>query len=1101
MIMSLIGYAAKLLSGGQKNGQQNGKQPNNATISPDKFDAVLFDMDGVVTRTATVHFAAWKTNFDAFLKQRGGDENRPFTQQDYLDYVDGKPREDGVRSFLKSRQIELHEGHPDDQPGFESIAAIGRKKDEEFMRLIHTNGVEPYETTIALIKAIRGMGIATALVTASKNGAEILRVTNLTHLFDATVTGVDAANLHLQGKPAPDVFLEAARRLSVAPARAVVVEDAEAGVQSGKNGHFGLVIGVARLDNAKALKEHGADIAVRDLAEVTLPEESEPDIRGMAMADLDVTEANWTVAYDKYDPDHEQQRESLCSLGNGKFCTRGASADSHADDVHYPGTYVAGGYNSVELTLDDGPFENEELVNMPNWLCLTFKIDDGEWFSIDGCEILDYSQRLNLREGILYRDIHFRDQQGRETKLNERRFVHMKYSHLAGMEIAITSMNWSGNVTVRSAIDGTVTNGGDLIDPQFHATKHLKTLDRAADNNIIFLKTITSGSKLIVALAARTHIWQDGSEIETQRKDILEDDYVGQDLLLQLKQGQTVQVRKTCSLYTSRDRGIYEPELTAKEAVSDAPDFESLISCQVDAWKSLWRQYDLFIETTEEHSKLIPSLLLHLNSFHCLQTASTHTVDLDNGVPARGWSGEGYQGHVFWDDLFVFPFVNLRMPNISASLLKYRYRRLGEARKIAKAYGANGACFPWQSASDGKERTPSHWWMPATEKWIPDYTRLEIHVNGAIAYHVWQYYQVTADNAFMYSYGSEILLEIARFFASYAKFNPERNRYELHGVIGPDEFHSGYPNFEKPGVNNNAYTNIMAVWTLRRALELLEVLPADHRKHIRARLNITEAEINLWHDVSTKMFVPVMKNGVIAQFDGYEELEEFPGCPEGQIDPDELARLLIENSGYMNQYKICKQPDVLMLGFLFSPDELKELIESLGLPHVCSDLEPMADFYIPRTANGSTLSRVAHGWVLSRLDRMSSTKLLDYRQQEGKVFYEALGSDYYDVAARGTTKSGIHMGAMAGTVDIVQRCYTGIVTRKDVLWLDPMLPKQLVRLSFRMHYRGQSLSLDIHQDQMKIQASYSSASPIKFGYRKKVYELNAGETKVIALRR
>ncbi len=188
-------------------------------------------MDGEVIRTATVDFAAWKSIFGAFLKSRN-DESHPFTQQDYLDYVDGKPREDGVESFLQSRKINLPAGKFGDAPGLGSRAALAAKKDEEFMRLVHTNGVEPYETTIALIRALRAAGIKTALVTASKNGAEILKVTKTAQLFDATVTGVDAQELHLKGKPAPDVFLEAAKRLSVKPERAIIVEDAEAGVAS-----------------------------------------------------------------------------------------------------------------------------------------------------------------------------------------------------------------------------------------------------------------------------------------------------------------------------------------------------------------------------------------------------------------------------------------------------------------------------------------------------------------------------------------------------------------------------------------------------------------------------------------------------------------------------------------------------------------------------------------------------------------------------------------------------------------------------------------------------------------------------------------------------
>jgi alpha,alpha-trehalase len=220
----------------------NGANNKFVVVSPDRFDAVLFDMDGVVTRTAKIHFSAWKTTFDAYLSQSKGDKFKPFTNEDYLKYVDGKPREDGVRSFLASRQIKLSEGGADDPAGYDSVSALARKKNEAFIQQIHAHGVEPYETTIDLIRLLRSVGIKTALVTASKNGAEILHVAKITDLFDAIVTGDDAQKQHLEGKPAPDVFLEAAKRLSVKPDRAIVVEDAEAGVQSGRAGHFGMVI-------------------------------------------------------------------------------------------------------------------------------------------------------------------------------------------------------------------------------------------------------------------------------------------------------------------------------------------------------------------------------------------------------------------------------------------------------------------------------------------------------------------------------------------------------------------------------------------------------------------------------------------------------------------------------------------------------------------------------------------------------------------------------------------------------------------------------------------------------------------------------------------
>jgi beta-phosphoglucomutase family hydrolase len=1086
-------------------------------IFPERIKAVLFDMDGVVTQTASVHFQAWKSTFDAFLQKRDGDKFQEFTEQDYLDYVDGKPREDGVHSFLESREISL------DGNGDVTEDSLAEAKDTEFMRLVHTDGVKPYDSTVILIKQLKAAGVKVALVTASKNGAEVLKITKLDTLFDATVTGVDAADLHLKGKPAPDVFLEAAKRLSVKPELAVVVEDAEAGVASGKAGNFGMVIGVARKNNIESLKEHGASNVVTDLAQVTVTfaqvkdgeEDAVAAARKSSAEAFDDGDEHWVVVYDYYDSAAEQQRESLCALGNGKFFTRAADISSTPGEFHYPGTYVTGGYNSVVLQSKGLTFDSEQVVNFPNWLFLSFKIDDdADWFSIDSVEIISYSQRLNLREGILYKDVVFKDQKGRQTRTNERRFVHMQYSHLGGFDLSITPLDWSGKLVVRSGIDGRIKNTTDaIIDPEIGAIKHFTVENCTVQDNVVSMTAVTDTTKLVVSQSTRTNIFQNGKELKPERTTFEEENFVAQDCEIAVVANETISLQKIVALYTSRDKGVYEPRLTSLEIISLVPSVVILIERQIEAWKSLWQQYDISIETTEEYAKMLPSLLLHLNSFHCLQVASTHTVDLDCGVPARSWTGEGYQGHVFWDDLFVFPFINLRMPNISAALLKYRYRRLNQARLIARKYGAKGACFPWQSASDGHERTADYWWMDTQQRWIKDYTHLELHVNGAIVYNVWQYFQVTRDTSFMYSYGSEIVLEIARFFATLARYNPQKERYEINNVIGPDEFHNGYPDFKEPGVNNNTYTNFLAVWTIQRALQILEKIPSDHGDHIRRRLEITDEEIALWKEVSTKMFIPIMSNGIAAQFEGYENLQDFPSYKDGRVDHDAMLQAFKDNFGYLNQYKIAKQADTLMLGYLFSQKVINDVTESLGYPSACLNLRRLANYYIPKTSNESTLSRVAVSWVLSHLDRTSADDLMELQKStspevedemklntsDDAVFYEALGSDYFNIASRGTTRFGIHMGAMAGTIDIIQRCYTGICTLLDVLTIDPELPKEITRLVFNMHYRGQSLTFDIKHDLLRIVVGHSSAQPIKISYKEQVFELNAGDIKEIPL--
>jgi alpha,alpha-trehalase len=243
------------------------------TLDPSRVDAVVFDLDGVVTDTARVHAAAWARLFDDVLAARPaspGEDHRPFTPDDYRRHVDGRPRDDGVASFLASRGVTLPPGGPDDRDGAETVHALGRRKDGYFLARLGADGVDVFGSTVALVRALRGAGVRVGVISASRNCAAVLGAAGLDALFETRVDGVVAAELGLPGKPDPAVFLEAARRLGVTPARAVVVEDALAGVEAGRRGGFALVVGVDRTGHADDLRRHGADVVVTDLAEVTV---------------------------------------------------------------------------------------------------------------------------------------------------------------------------------------------------------------------------------------------------------------------------------------------------------------------------------------------------------------------------------------------------------------------------------------------------------------------------------------------------------------------------------------------------------------------------------------------------------------------------------------------------------------------------------------------------------------------------------------------------------------------------------------------------------------------------------------------------------------
>lgn len=787
----------------------------------------------------------------------------------------------------------------------------------------------------------------------------------------------------------------------------------------------------------------------------------------------------WSLVYNDFNPDQEPLREALCTLGNGYFATRGAAPESYADTVHYPATYLAGGYNRLETHLAGRTIENEDLVNFPNWVYLTFRIEESAWFNLSAVNILAYRQELNLQQGALLRTVRFEDRQGRRSVLESRRFVHLGDKHLGGIETTLTAENWSGRLHIRSGLDGRVVNAGVKRYQALNRTHHRPVESFRVNDDSIYLKVETSQSRLQVAEAATTRVVQGEKPLVVERVLHQEPGFIADELSIDMVPEQPITIEKIIALYTSRDRGISECGHAARDAIAHIGSFEQLFQSHIKRWKRLWKRCD--VRTSHNaHSQHV----LRLHVFHLLQTVSPNTIDLDVGVPARGLHGEAYRGHIFWDELFIFPLLNLRIPDITRALLMYRYRRLDSARQNAREAGYRGAMYPWQSGSDGREESQVFHLNPQSGRWAPDNSSLQRHVNAAIAYNVWQYYQVTGDREFMAFYGAEMILEIARFWASLARYNPVLDRYEISRVMGPDEYHDSYPDADEPGLNNNAYTNILAVWVLCRALETLDMLAVDCRTELREILGITKSEAELWSDISHKMRVVFHDDGIISQFEGYEQLEEFnwDGYRKKYGNIQRLDRILEAEGDTPNRYKLSKQADVLMLFYLFSSEELRQLFRHIGCPFTYETIPKNIDYYLKRTAHGSSLSRVVHAWVLARSDRERSWKL----------FEEALKVDISDVQG-GTTAEGIHLGAMACTVDLLQRAHTGIEVRGDVLYVNPCLPTELKRLDMCIYYRGHSLDLQLTQTTVKILSRAGKAPSIKIRISNKTRRLKPGD--------
>jgi alpha,alpha-trehalase len=793
----------------------------------------------------------------------------------------------------------------------------------------------------------------------------------------------------------------------------------------------------------------------------------------------------FVVAFEGFDPAQEGHREALCTLGNGAFATRGAAPESSADGVHYPGTYVAGVYNRLAVEIAGRTVANESLVNVPNWLPLSFRAEGGPWFGDATGEVLDHRLELDTFRGTLTRHSRLRDSEGRVVQVTQRRFVSMRDPHLAGLETTLVAENWSGRLCVRSALDGTVENAG-VARYESLPGRHLTLLGTDQEtHDVVCLHAETNQSHVRIAQAARTRIYRDGQRLDLTPDAIEREGFVAHDFTVDVEPGQETIVEKVVTLFTSRDTGIGEPsEEACSLLVHLIHNFEELLERHVVSWRQLWRRAHIELGNDGEVAQV-----LHLHLFHLLQTVSNNSVGLDVGVPARGLHGEAYRGHVFWDELFILPFLSMRLPQLARELLLYRYRRLEQARLSAQAAGYAGAMFPWQSASSGREETQTMHLNPVSGRWLPDASHLQRHVNAAIVHNTWQYYQVTGDVEFMIAFGAELVLEIARFWASTATYDHALDRYEIKGVMGPDEYHERYPDRETPGIDNNAYTNVMAVWCLRRAFDTLEALPTNTAHELRERLALSDAELDRWSDISHKMRV-CFHDGVISQFEGYEQLEELDwnAYRERYGDIARLDRILEAEGDSPNRYQLTKQADARMLLYVLSRDELTDLLTRLG--YECDDelFERTIAYYEPRTAHGSTLSRVVHAWNQAHRDRESSWQL----------FVEALGSDV-SLGPTSTTAEGIHLGAMAGTIDLAQRCWTGLEARGDVLRLDPVIPPELGSLAFDIRYRGHLLHLAFTPSRARIRVDEDEGATISIAVRDHTYSVGPGESIDVSL--
>lgn len=752
--------------------------------------------------------------------------------------------------------------------------------------------------------------------------------------------------------------------------------------------------------------------------------------------------------YGEYSGKRNYGQEAMLTIGNGYFGLRGAYVESNADQDNYPGMYVAGVYNQLTTNINGRDVINEDLVNLPNSQFISFGVDHQKPFKIKKEDIQDIYRSLDLKTGVLTTTLHIQLSTGHILQVRATKVANMTNWHRYAIKYEIKPINFSGSLQVYSEIDGSVINGNVERYADFNQ-HHLDIIGMSAHDNQISMTGQTKTSKVAFVINAKL----DSPNLDPAKviNTDTENQIIRQTLNLNVEPESSYEFEKNVSIFTG-DSGDNSLEEAAQKELN-ASSFQDTLADSQKFWKNVWQKSDIQITNDITSQKLT-----RVNIYHLLVTgAALASGKLDASVGARGLHGEAYRGHIFWDVTFDLPFYAIHYPAIAKQCLLYRYNRIGEARKYAKSEDKQGAMFPWQSGMYGDEQSQFVHLNPVSGNWDPDNSRLQRHVSISVAYDVLKYVQITGDDSFMAKYGLEMLLSICKFWVSMASYDKKADRYDIHNVMGPDEFHEEYPNADEQGLTNNAYTNIMVSWLFDKVATLVSNQKTAVLKAANEKAGTDEKLLTQMHDIAHKLRLDINDEGIIGQFAGYFNLSKlnFDAYRKKYGDISRIDRLLKGEGKSPDSYQVAKQADTLMAYYELPFSEVQDVITRLGYKLPANYFTSNLRFYLDRTTHGSTLSRI----VYSVLDEMDGSM-----DQSWQLFSTALFSDYYDIQG-GTTAEGIHLGVMGATLQIETGCYGGVRLESNEVSINPHLPQNWQKISFKQAYRGINYQFEItHHD-------------------------------------
>ncbi len=738
---------------------------------------------------------------------------------------------------------------------------------------------------------------------------------------------------------------------------------------------------------------------------------------------------NWIVEETAFDSSLQGKCEVVMSQGNGYMGARSATEEKYVGQVR--NFFVAGTYNKFDAD------EVTELPNAADMSAIEIFID-GRRFHLESGEVSHYSRRLNIKNGELIREFTWTSCEGKRFEMRFRRFFSQANLHLMAFDVQIKALNHDANIEIRSGVDAQLSNSGAQ---HFHEGEK-----RIYDKRFIELLQQTTESKVDFVFLTSHRYFSNGQETEIDPGLQMDRRKVWLNINYDLKAGELFCIEKTGVVHTSRDKQFdvegYELQALRDHALSNLKNnanrrFDELLADSAAQWNKRWNNMNITINGNDFDQLAMRFAQYQLNIF-------TPMHDARFGIGAKGLSGEGYKGHSFWDtEVFMLPFFIYTMPEVARSLLEYRFKTLDGARKKAKDNGYLGAQFPWESALTGEEVTPV-WGAvdivtgKSTKIWSGF---IEQHITCDITYALWQYYQITGDQAFMDEMGYEIMFDTATFWSSRLDWLDDRNMWGICNVIGPDEY--------KEHIDNNAFTNYMAVENIKLAIRYYQDLEQSNPELLATlsdKLNLKQAH-QLWLDRVDHIYLPKPRDEdkVIPQDDTYLQ-KEIIDLTKYKEQPFVGGLFQDYNLEQVNEIQVSKQADIMVL-FLQQEDKF-DLETKLANWH----------YYEPKTLHDSSLSLSTHSVLAADVGDPDLSYQLFQQAAAIDIGQNMKSSDH-----------GIHAASMGGVWQCVVYGFGGIRMLGGKLRINPNLPEQWHSLQFPIYWKGERLEVTIDHNQIHIE--------------------------------